>query len=229
MFSAHQASESCSTATLAVTVDPANSPMPRERRANRGDLAEDAAVRAGVRHHRRVPLFGACPGLPPLEEQRAVRAARDVAEGVPQDLPRLLRQRSVAVVDGAGALFHQQPRPAAREGAGPVGAERRVGGGVDAGRVRVVVDGDQVDLAAERPQVQVLVTGQHQVGGHRPVAVRADRVALLAVGGEGLVGPEAAGSPALGRGCRATGWRAVAAPAPTRCSAGSRKRSPTPR
>lgn len=115
-----------------------------------------------------------------------------MAEGVPQDVARLLAEDAVTGVDGVGALLHQQPGRAAAEGAGPVGAEGGVGGGVDARRGGVVVDGDQVDLAAECPQVQVLVGGQHEVGGHRAVAVGADRVALLAVGGERLVGPVAA-------------------------------------
>lgn len=79
---------------------------PGDRLPGPRDLAEDTAVGARVREHRRVPGLGAGPGLPPLEERGALRAARDVAETVARDLPGPLADHLLAVVDGTGALLH---------------------------------------------------------------------------------------------------------------------------
>jgi hypothetical protein len=110
-----------------------------------------------------------------------------VAEGVPQDLPGFLAEHLLAVVDGTGALLHQQPGAAAGQGAGAVGVEGGVGGGAQAWRGRVLVGGDDVEFAGEGPQVHVLVGGEHQVEGgqadpgpaHELVVLLPDRLVPL--------------------------------------------------
>ena len=95
-------------------------------RTQRADLAPYLRVGAGVREQRRVELLRARAGLPPLEEQHRVAAARDVAKLLRRSCPGQLGDVALLPVDGAGRVLHEQPRPAGGEAASEVGTEREL-------------------------------------------------------------------------------------------------------
>ncbi len=143
------------------------------QRSHRGaefdHLTPDAGVGAAVRQHRRVELLGTAPGLAPLEEHRALGAARHVGERVAGHLAGGLGGVAGLPVDARGGVLQQQPGGAAGDGAGEVGGHREVDVGAAAVGDQVVVVGDEVDLAAPRPVVHGVALAErgHEVGGDR--------------------------------------------------------------
>ena len=145
-------------------------------------------------------LLGAGARRAPLEEHRAVRAARHVGERVAAHLARRLGQVARLPVDRAGRVLEQQPRAAAREPAAEVGGHRQVDVVVGVLGDQVVVVGDDVDLVGPAPVVDVRARGGHEVGGHRDVGRQlAQDVALEPVALEVLGRREAPEVELLGR------------------------------
>ncbi|KNC22705.1 hypothetical protein FF38_11589, partial [Lucilia cuprina] len=135
-----------------------------QSRAEGGDVAEHAAVLAGVRHHPRVEALASGARLAPLEEADGIRAVPDVGEGVAHQLPRALRRVHLAPVDGAGGVLHEEPGASLGDVAREVGPEGDVVA-AQLTRAQVVVVRDEVDVARPRRVVDVAdVLGDHEVG-----------------------------------------------------------------
>ncbi len=113
-----------------------------------------------MRHHRRVVLLGAGGRLTPLEEAHGVGAVRHVQQGVADEFALALGQVDGLPVDGAGGVFHEEPRASAGDRAGEVGGEGELVAVLRAG-VDVVVVGHEVDLACPVGVVHALDAAHH--------------------------------------------------------------------
>ena len=175
---------------------------PVERPAQLHDLPPDPGVGARVGDQGGVELLGPGPGRPPLEEEDAVGAARDVLHAVAQQLAGLLRHVAGLPVDRARRLLHQQPRPAAGESTRLVGAVGQLAIALRVGGGHVVVVGDDVDLGRPAVVVELAdVAGDHEVGGDRYAGGElVQHVALGDEVGQVLRRRRSAGSPAAGWG-----------------------------